>query len=109
MSVAQHRHGEDTPEVVGTRERLKLVLRVLAYVGDVDDGTGQDGAMCAACAPRTRGVCISIGDGAFRGDVMKRHQMDQLAVEPERGTQLGVAETQGTGGDAVEHWLNIGW
>ena len=33
--------------------------------------------------------------------------MDQLTVEREGGTQLSVAQAEGTGGDAVEHRLDI--
>src|SRR5213075_3028831 len=107
MSVSQHRHGKDASEVIGTRERLKLVLRVLTYVWDMDDAAGQDGGMGAACSPGTRRVRITIGVGAFRGHVMRSDEMDQLTVEPEGGTQLGVAQAEGAGGDAIEHRLDI--
>src|SRR5260370_28345498 len=45
MSFPEHGHGEGASVVGHAREALKLVLRVLAYVGGVDDAAGPDGAM----------------------------------------------------------------
>ena len=73
----------------------------------MDDAAGPDGAMGAACPPGTRRVRITIGVGAFRGHVMRSDEMDQLTVEPESGTQLGVAQAEGAGSDAIEHRLDI--
>src|SRR4029077_10028101 len=107
VPVPQHRYGKDASVVVGTREGSKLVLPVLTYVGDMDEGPGQDGAMGATCPPWTRRVRITIGGRAFLGHVMRSNKMDQLTVEREGGTQLGVAQGGGAGVDAVEYRLDI--
>jgi hypothetical protein len=40
---------------------------------------------------------------------MKSNEMDELAVEPEDSTQLGVAESEGSGSDGLEHGLDVDW
>src|SRR5215831_5181690 len=74
----------------------------------MDDCAGQDCSMSAALPPWTRGVRIPIGVRTFLGHVTRADKMDEFTVEPESCAQLGVTEAQGTGGDAVEHWLQIG-
>jgi hypothetical protein len=91
-----------------TCESLKLVLRVFAYVADADDATGQNGAMSAAGATRSRRVRITIGGGTFHRHLMKRNQMDQLTVEPEDGTQRGVTEMERSGRDGLADRLSVG-
>src|SRR5262249_2874059 len=71
------------------------------------DCAGQDCSMSAALPPWTRGIGIPIGVCTFLGHVTRADKIDEFTIEPESGTQLGVTEAQGTGGDAVEHWLKI--
>jgi hypothetical protein len=108
MSFPEHGHGEGASVVGCAREALKLVLRVLAYVGDVDDAAGQDGAMGGATPAWRRRVRITISGGALRGHVMKSSDVDEPSVKPEDGSQLGAAEAVGTGRDGLEHRLGIG-
>jgi hypothetical protein len=74
----------------------------------MNDATGQDGAMGTASPAWARRVRITIGGGTFRGHLMKSHEMDQLTVEPEDGTQLGVAEPERSGRYGLEHRLSVG-
>src|SRR5215471_2029144 len=107
MSIAEHGHRQDASKLIGTRQVLKLVLRVIADVGDVDDTSSQNGAMGAASPALARRVCIAVGGGAFCRDLLKSNEVDEFAVEPEYGAQPGIAEAQRTCRDAVEYRLYV--
>src|SRR5262249_49766131 len=109
MSIAKHRHRQDASKLVCTRQVLKFVLRVVADVGDVDDTSSQNGAMGAASPAWRCRVCITVGGGAFRRDLLKSNEVDELAVESEHGAQPGIAEAQRTRGDAIEYRLHVCW
>src|SRR5262245_7167067 len=109
MSIAEHGHRQDASKSICTRQVLKLVLRVVADVGDVDDASSQNGAMGAPSPAGTRRVRITVGGGAFRRDLLKSNEVDEFPVEPEHGAQPGIAEAQRTCRDAIEDRLYVCW
>jgi len=101
-SILDHRNSENRskrPQGLGS-------VRILAIVGHLNHGRGQDRAS------RHAAVARSLRKGAPRGiDLFPRpavlgHEVDALAVEPEQPGEVRLAQRRGRGGDGFEGWLH---
>src|SRR5436190_24260513 len=93
----------------GLRDGLVDVFRIVQYVRQVDNGSGQDRAICRTASAEGSGedFADSIDDCRI-GQIVESRKMQLRAVEPRHHAPLGSAKTERARCDSFEDRLNIG-